>query len=160
MTTEPQQSRPDDEQQPDERGRIPMDSFANRLMLARAHAGHLSIREAAELCDLGRGAWTNWEKGTLPGDIIDVASVVAEKLHVDREWLLFGGMLTRTEAGHARRRGRSRLATERYPAVAIQMGRQNPAIADRPIDNRPSGRAHAATAPGRTGYVTRRKRDR
>lgn len=54
----------------------------------------------------------------------------------------------------------SALATERYPAVAIQMGHQKPAIADRPIDNRPAGRPHAATAPGRTGYVTRRKRDR
>lgn len=100
MTIEPEQtqaSRP---------RAIPVDSFGNRLMLARAHAGHISIREAAELCDIGRGAWTNWEKGARPADIIDIATVVADKLGVDRDWLLFGGHLTETEGRPLRRRSR------------------------------------------------------
>src|ERR1044072_9203011 len=96
MTTEPQQGT-------ERRGGIPADSFSNRLMLARAHAGHLSIREAADLCDLGRGAWTNWEKGARPADIIDIATVVADKLGVDRDWLLFGGQLAEAESRQSRR---------------------------------------------------------
>lgn len=83
-----------DPMRPTQRGAIPADSFAARLMLARMHAGHLSIRDAAEKCALGRGAWTNWEKGALPGDIIGVATVIADKLDVDRDWLLFGGSLS------------------------------------------------------------------
>jgi transcriptional regulator with XRE-family HTH domain len=97
MTTEPQAST-------GQQGGIPADSFANRLMLARAFAGHLSIRDAAELCDLGRGAWTNWEKGAKPADIIDIATVVAEKLRVDFDWLLFGGELSQAEGRPIRRR--------------------------------------------------------
>ena len=88
-----------------QRGAIPADSFAARLMLARMHAGHLSIRDAAEKCALGRGAWTNWEKGALPGDIIGVATVIAEKLDIDRDWLLFGGSLSQEEARTAVQRG-------------------------------------------------------
>ncbi|HET8640563.1 MAG TPA: helix-turn-helix transcriptional regulator [Pseudonocardiaceae bacterium] len=84
--------------------RIPVDSFANRLMLARSHAGHLSIREAADLCDLGRGAWTNWERGAKPVDIIPIATRIAERLKIDREWLLFGGPLTEPATPTLRRR--------------------------------------------------------
>jgi len=157
MTTEPQQSRPDsDSEQP--RSAIPADSFANRLMLARAHADHLSIREAAELCELGRGAWTNWEKGTLPGDIIEVATIVAEKLKVDREWLLFGGQLA--QAG-PRRSGRGSRSTHGCSTV----DRSEPVQTARPRDNRPPGRslAGAGTSMGRTAYADRpkgRRRDR
>lgn len=103
MTIEPEQtqaSRP---------RAIPVDSFGNRLMLARAHAGHISIREAADLCEIGRGAWTNWEKGARPVDIIDVADVIADKLGVDRDWLLFGGGLSQQNAKPLRRRGRGQL---------------------------------------------------
>jgi transcriptional regulator with XRE-family HTH domain len=81
-----------------------VDSFGNRLKLARAHAGHLSIREAADRCDIGRGAWTNWERGARPADIIEVAAVVACRLGVDRDWLLFGGPLTTIEPRSLRRR--------------------------------------------------------
>ncbi len=86
------------------RGSIPVDSFGNRLKLARAHAGHLSIREAADLCHIGRGAWTNWERGARPADIIDVSAVVACRLGVDRDWLLFGGPLATSEPRSLRRR--------------------------------------------------------
>jgi transcriptional regulator with XRE-family HTH domain len=81
-----------------------VDSFGNRLKLTRAHAGHLSIREAADRCDIGRGAWTNWEKGARPSDIIEVTEVIAAKLGVDRDWLLFGGSLTPIEPRSLRRR--------------------------------------------------------
>lgn len=74
-------------------GGVPHDTFGNRLMLARAHAGHLSIREAADLCQLGRGAWTNWERGARPIDRDEVAEIVSEKLGVDYEWLRYGGPL-------------------------------------------------------------------
>lgn len=97
MSIEPDQGRATG------RGSIPVDSFGNRLMLARAHAGHISIREAADQCGIGRGAWTNWEKGARPVDIIEVAAVVADKLDVDREWLLFGGPLGEVEPRPLRR---------------------------------------------------------
>ncbi|NMO51984.1 helix-turn-helix transcriptional regulator [Actinoplanes sp. TBRC 11911] len=96
MTTEPQSASTT-------RRAIPEDSFANRLMLARAYAGHLSIRQAAELCDLGRGAWVNWEKGANPSDKSEIAAVVAEKLGVDLQWLLYGGQLTKPERRSLRR---------------------------------------------------------
>jgi hypothetical protein len=82
-------------------------------MLARAFAGHLSIREAADLCDIGRGAWTNWEKGARPVDMLDVAEVVSEKLNVSREWLLFGGPLSAPE--HRRQLRRTRKGTLTAP---------------------------------------------
>lgn len=75
------------------RGRIPADTLSNRLILARALAGHLSIREAASLCGLGHGAWTKWERGSRPLDLLEVTAIVAEKLDVDLEWLRFGGPL-------------------------------------------------------------------
>jgi transcriptional regulator with XRE-family HTH domain len=75
------------------RGRIPADTLSNRLMLARAMAGHLSIREAAEMCGLGRGAWTNWERGARPSDILEIVPIIAEKLDVDEQWLMWGGPL-------------------------------------------------------------------
>jgi transcriptional regulator with XRE-family HTH domain len=75
------------------KGRIPADTLANRLMLARALAGHLSIREAADLCGLGRGAWTKWERGSRPSDVLEIVPLIAEKLDVDEQWLMWGGPL-------------------------------------------------------------------
>jgi len=130
MSTDP------DQNQATGRGAIPVDSFANRLMLARAHAGHISIREAADLCDLGRGAWTNWEKGARPVDVIEVAAVVAEKLGVDQEWLLFGGALGEAERRSLRRRGRETdEVMRRYRSIAEQL----PTVPARPRDTRPPG---------------------
>lgn len=96
-------------------GAVPADTFGHRLMLARAHAGHISIRVAADMCGLGRGAWTNWERGARPEDKIEVAEVVAEKLGVDRDWLLFGGPLAKEE----RRPGRV-LSRDRKEGVVPQ----------------------------------------
>lgn len=87
-----------------QRGRVPSDTLANRLLLARKLAG-LSIRDAADLCapraeelgvSLGRGAWTKWENGSRPLDYLEVTGIIAEKLDVDVQWLRFGGALEET----------------------------------------------------------------
>ena|SRR5687767_2223655 len=75
------------------RGRVPADTFANRLLLARAMAGHVSIREAALMTGLNRGSWEGWERGRRPRDILDAAQRIAAALDVDEHWLLFGGPL-------------------------------------------------------------------
>lgn len=75
--------------------RIPEDTYAHRLMLARADAGHLSIREAAEKCGLNYATWANWERGTRSRTIVEDAEAIAEGLGIDRDWLLHGGPLTR-----------------------------------------------------------------
>jgi len=93
---------------------IPADTFANRLILARAQAGHLSIREAAALCDLGRGAWTNWEKGAKPEGLDDLADLIAEKLSCDRDWLRYGGMLRTVVDDRPRPRWSRRADTSPY----------------------------------------------
>jgi transcriptional regulator with XRE-family HTH domain len=77
---------------PRQRGRIPADTLPNRLTLARKLAG-VSIREAADLCGFGRGAWTNWERGARPLDFLEITGIIAEQLDVDLEWLRFGGPL-------------------------------------------------------------------
>lgn len=83
---------------PETRGGIPADTFGNRLVLARAYAGHLSINEAADRCKglgvrIGRGAWANWEKGARPFDMLAVVEIISEQLGVDADWLLNGGPL-------------------------------------------------------------------
>ncbi|MCW2768493.1 MAG: hypothetical protein JWO11_4452 [Nocardioides sp.] len=145
MSIEPEQSQATRERA------IPVDSFGNRLMLARAHAGHISIREAADLCDLGRGAWTNWEKGARPVDILDIAAVVADKLGVDRDWLLFGGPLSDVEPRSLRRiiRTPGRQATADYPALTVR-----PTKAASHPRNRPGGPSSSTRPP--TGRRTAR----
>jgi transcriptional regulator with XRE-family HTH domain len=130
-----------DPMRPTQRGAIPADSFAARLMLARMHAGHLSIRDAAERCGLGRGAWTNWEKGALPGDIIGVATVIADKLGVDRDWLLFGGTLSQDESRRAQRAGGG---AEQVNGRSTPISRSVPAdITPRRAKHRPPARVSA-----------------
>lgn len=130
-----------DPMRPTQRGAIPADSFAARLMLARMHAGHLSIRDAAEKCALGRGAWTNWEKGALPGDIIGVATLIAEKLGIDRDWLLFGGSLS---AERQRVTGRASADPKRVSGPVSRLAAPAvPARHPRPA-HRPTGRTSPA----------------
>ena len=76
---------------------IPVDSFGHRLMLARSHAGQLTIQEAATRCGLSPQSWSNCERGKLPRDKVDVVDVVADRLAIDRDWLLHGGPLRRPE---------------------------------------------------------------
>lgn len=141
---------------------IPTDSFANRLMLARAHAGHLSIRDAAERCGLGRGAWTHWEKGGVPVDLLYVVEVISEKLGVDPAWLLEGGALAEPETRSRRMRwstvrpmhGKQIAGDGSQTTVSKLLMAGAPAdvpdrpMPDRPRDTRPSGRpTRSAPAP-------------
>jgi transcriptional regulator with XRE-family HTH domain len=139
------------------RGRVPVDSLANRLMLARALAGHLSIREAADLCGLGRGAWTKWERGTRPTDLLEIVPIIAEKLDVDEAWLLRGGPLesaTRRPVRRNTRRGRDVAEPMvRYVGLTESMS----AATRRPRDNRPPSRKPSVDSPltGRTYRLPR-----
>lgn len=74
-------------------GDIPADSFAVRLVLARFHAGRLSIEKAAERCGLNSGNWVRWEDGARPRDKVEVAHAVASGLGMNFNWLLLGGPL-------------------------------------------------------------------
>lgn len=71
---------------------VPVDSLPNRLILARAFAGHLSIREAALRCGIGRGSWQNWERN-IHSPRHDDLMAIAEGLGVSLRWLAEGGRL-------------------------------------------------------------------
>lgn len=142
---------------------IPTDTFGRRLMLARDHAGNLSIRDAADLCGIGRGAWTNWERGARPIDMLEIVEVISEKLGIDRDWLLWGGPLAKPEAASRAGMGRRlRRPTEEYGASAVRTRARSPhvpagvgptATPDRPTPSRhrPGGRNEgASTGPGLT----------
>lgn len=131
---------------------IPADTFANRLMLARAQAGHISIREAAELCGVGRGAWTNWEKGARPESYEDLTDLIAERLGCDRDWLRHGGSLRPVDDRPARA-PRWRRTHSPSPWKTSAADRPMPA---RPIDGRAPGHPvsrRPPPGPGRTSRV-------
>lgn len=122
-------------------GGIPADTFANRLILARAHAGHLSIDAAAKLCGLGRGAWTNWEKGARPMDMLGTVEIISEKLGVDADWLLNGGGLAGTR--------RTRWALDRRGRSDATVTEANPNPDKGSLTRgRPPGRADRSVRPG------------
>lgn len=124
-------------------GRIPADTFSNRLILARALAGHISIREACEVTGLNRGSWQGWERGLRPRDILDAAQRIAEALDVDETWLLFGGPLA----------GPRGLPTK----VQRTLPREYPDQSVRPTDNRPVGRPGSGPGPRPTPRPTSRR---
>lgn len=97
-----------------QRSGIPHDTFAARLMLARLHAGNLTIQDAAEKCGLINQSWSNWERGMKPRDLLDVVQAISGGLGIDQNWLLFGGPLT-PEKRHRDVRRRNRLS---YPRPA------------------------------------------
>jgi transcriptional regulator with XRE-family HTH domain len=119
------------------RGRIPADTLPNRLMLARKLAG-VSIREAADLCGLGRGAWTKWENGSRPLDFLEITGVIAEKLDIDVDWLRFGGQLAGPKGRETRGlTNRPTSDTFCYPTSAVRPSSR------RPMPGRPNGRGDA-----------------
>jgi transcriptional regulator with XRE-family HTH domain len=73
-------------------GWVPRDTFATRLVLARAAAG-MTRDEAAAACGLNRATWRLWEQGGSPRNMAEVVSKIAAGLGVDRDWLLWGGPL-------------------------------------------------------------------
>jgi transcriptional regulator with XRE-family HTH domain len=115
------------------RGRIPADTFANRLLLARRMNG-LTIKQAAELIQVEgerdvASSWSNWENGRRPRDAPDTIRIIATALDVDEQWLMFGGPLS-PSVRPARITRRPGEATARYLSMS-----------DRPRDNRPRGRS-------------------
>lgn len=73
---------------------VPVDDFATRLLLARRHAGMLTVREAAMRSGLHYATWSTWERGVaMPSNMRDVVVRVSEALGVDRDWLMWGGPL-------------------------------------------------------------------
>lgn len=116
---------------------IPEDSYAHRLMLARAHAGHLTIRAAAERCGLNYASWANWERGMRSRTQVEDADAISDGLGVDRDWLLHGGALTPAQR-LARRIGQPRyIALSRTPR-AIRTGPRRPRRVDRPFASEPA----------------------
>lgn len=71
--------------------RVPEDTYARRLMIARDYAGRLSIREAAERCGLNYGTWSGWERGAGSRTMMEDTRIIAETLGVDLDWLRDGG---------------------------------------------------------------------
>jgi len=123
-----------EEASPTTTGRIPADTFSNRLLLARKLAG-LSQREAAEQTGLNYGSWSNWENGMRPLDLLDVARRIADALDVDFNWLLLGGPLAGPRGVPVKRLRRD---NDGYVTVPV-----------RPTDTRPPGRPRMAPRPDR-----------
>jgi transcriptional regulator with XRE-family HTH domain len=120
------------ERAPDTPGRIPADTFSNRLLLARALAGHLSIREACERTGLNRGNWQGWERGQRPRDQVEVSQIIADALDVDFNWLLLGGPLAGAQG--------PRVLPKRPGSFRVTYLRGT----ERPIGNRPKVREDPA----------------
>lgn len=134
-------------QREQERRDIPADTFSNRLILARVHAGWLTVKDAAERCGLNYGSWSNWERGARPRDLLDVVGKISEGLRIDEEWLLFGGPLLSARGRPAKRPGEDTAGYRDTPAVPAKR-------AVRPLEPRliaridPQG-AILTTMPGR-----------
>ncbi len=118
-----------------ERGRVPADTFANRLMLARKLAG-MTIRDAAAASGLNYGSWSNWENGKRPIDILQVVDAISGALDVDHEWLLFGGPLE----GSRGRRVTKRPTSDTFwnPTSSVRSSSQ------RPRSGRPNNRGDSS----------------
>lgn len=80
----------DDTPAPEGEPWIPVDTFGARLALVRQHLG-LNALEAATRCGLNDQSWRNWEAGSSPRGMNEVARKIADALHVDYTWLMAGG---------------------------------------------------------------------
>lgn len=123
---------------------IPIDTFAMRLMMVRAHRG-LTVKEAAEKTGLGYGAWSNWERGSKPRDILDVVEAISNGLGIDPVWLLNGGALQRAGARRIRW-GIDRHEHRDGGDSPFRQALTN--LPDRPRDTRPKGRGTNSHQPG------------
>lgn len=120
------------------RGRIPADTFSNRLLLARKLAG-MTIEQAADAADVTKSSWANWESGRRPQGMQDICQAIAEALDVDLIWLMFGGPLSPSvRPGRLTRRPGE--ATARYTPVPVRPRPGRPPGRSGPIDNAPANR--------------------
>jgi transcriptional regulator with XRE-family HTH domain len=115
---------------------IPGDTFAHRLILVRAHRG-LTVKEAAEKTGLGYGAWSKWERGSKPRDILDAVEAISNGLGIDAVWLLNGGALPQPGARRIRW-GIDKHERREDGGTPFRQASTN--LPDRPRDNRPKGR--------------------
>lgn len=128
------------------RGRIPVDSFAARLKLARLDAGNLTIREAAARCGLNFASWSNWEGGMAPRRIDRVAQKISDTLGIDRDWLLYGGPLAKeNEDRSAHAEEAAGIPNSSYVGAVLPLSRANTA----PAGTHPRGRGDS-TRPRET----------
>lgn len=95
----------DSDSDSDQRLDIPADTLSARLVLARHHAGRLSIEQAAARCGLNSGNWVRWEDGARPRDRVEVCEAVSQGLRLDLNWLIFGGPLTPARGRPTKRAG-------------------------------------------------------
>lgn len=72
--------------------RIPVDTLARRVLIARLDAGY-SQREAALRCGLTFGEWQSIENGAAARGLNVKVQKIAEGLGYDRDWLMWGGPL-------------------------------------------------------------------
>lgn len=107
---------------PTRQGDIPADTFAARLVLARHHAGRLSIEKAAEKCGLNSGNWVRWEDGALPRDKVEVAQAISDGLGIDFHWLLLGGPLLSGRGRVTRRTSTNNVGYRRRPLRPTPVG--------------------------------------
>jgi hypothetical protein len=118
---------------PEGPGDIPADTFAARLVLARHHAGRLSIETAADRCGLNSENWRRWEGGAQPRDKVEVGHAIATGLDMNLNWLLFGGALLSARGKSTKRPSRD---TDGYrlPPVRPTVTRSN----GRPVPGSPA----------------------
>jgi len=116
-------------------GRIPADTFSNRLVLARRLAG-MTIEEASEAAGLSKSSWANWENGRRPQGQVDVCQAIASALDVDFNWLLLGGAL---EPSRGRPTKRSAGGADRGDAGGQSGDVGNVAVSPQDLSARPTG---------------------
>lgn len=132
---------------------IPTDTFAHRLILVRAFR-NLTVKEAAEKTGLGYGSWSNWERGSMPRDLLDVVEKISDALRIDPAWLVNGGGLTSTHPRRMRwgvdRPGRNTGGPSAESSFRLASSR--PTV--RPNDTRPNGHPSVGqTRPGRPSIL-------
>lgn len=130
---------------PGAQGDIPADTFGARLVLARYHAGRLSIEKAAEKCGLNSGNWVRWEDGALPRDKVEVAQAISDGLGINFNWLLLGGPLLSARGRPTGKVSANRVTPE-YPYDAEWILGDGSAVADGPRRPRLIDRTHLAAA--------------
>jgi hypothetical protein len=135
---------------------IPADLLMIRLAIARIHAGHLTIRQAADRCGLNYGSWANWEQGAKPRDLLGVVGAISDGLDIDEHWLLWGGPLTGARGVPTKRAAEdNRRLPHGHPQPAEGNDPYLP-VPVRPKDTRPGGRPAATSTRATTGPSPRR----
>lgn len=77
-------------------------TFGARLALVRQRMGWGNLKEAAVACGLPPESWRRWERdGRSPRDVLEIASLIAERTGCDYGWLLAGSRLTTYAANRA-----------------------------------------------------------